>query len=256
MAKEQEQKKRVEEDSPSDEQTGGKKHKKVAKAAAKAPAKAAKSKTAKKSKSGSKSGSKSAKRSQKGGDRYFKLIDAKTMKSFGRYIGDNPKQAASKGFTKLVKKLKEAGKKVEGKMTIYVRESTRGSNRKVYGYTASRKKLSTPQELNITDKVTGDEKTITYNYRNDIKKCAVPEAVGGAYKKKAAAKAAKKSGKKAAKKSGSKTAKKSKSAHGGAAKKSAKKSAAKKPAAKKPAAKKPAAKKASKKSAGKKTAKK
>lgn len=114
-------------------------------------------------------------------ERYFKLIDAKTGGSYGRYTGDTPKQAASKGYTKMLQKLKSEGKQPPKQATIiYLRESTRGSARKIYGYEASRQKLPEPQELVITDKETGEEKTIVYHYRNRIKKVPVPEQIGGA----------------------------------------------------------------------------
>ena len=139
--------------------------------------------------------SKSAKKAQKGGavvrtartaddgKRYFKLIDGNSHAASGRYTGETPKQAASKSFTKILKRFKDTKKPAPKQMTIYLCESTRGSNRKVYGYSASRVKLETPQELEIKDKVTGEVKTITYNYRNKIKKVAVPEQIGGAMKR-------------------------------------------------------------------------
>jgi hypothetical protein len=210
--------------------TGGSKKGKAApakKAVAKGSkaTKAAGSKTAATKKAGSKksqkTGSKTAKKSEDSA-RFFKLIDPKTHKPFGRYTGDTPKQAASKGYTKLLQKYKEQKKTAPKEMTIYLRESTRGSNRKVYGYSAIRQKLPEPQELSIKDKETGKIKVITYNYRNKIKKVAVPEQLGGALKKvtkKAGSKTAKKAGSKAgskkatpakkaapAKKAGSKTA--------------------------------------------------
>jgi hypothetical protein len=113
------------------------------------------------------------------GERYFKLIDAKTGKSYGRYTGDTPKQAASKGYTKMIQKMKILGKTPPKHSTIYLRESTRGSARKVYGYEATRQKLETPQTLTIIDGETGEEKEIVYNYRNKIRKIPVPEQIGG-----------------------------------------------------------------------------
>ena len=77
-------------------QTGGKK-----KASNKS---AAGSKTSKKTSSGSKKAVKKTK-----GDRYFKLVD-KNGNSHGRYTGGTPKQAASKGFTKMLQKIKANGK--------------------------------------------------------------------------------------------------------------------------------------------------
>jgi len=138
--------------------------------------------------------------------RYFKLVDPKTLKSTGRYTGETPKQAASKGYTKYIQKLKARGKKAPTETIIYLRESTRGSNRKVYGYSASRQKLDEPQELDIEDKVNGGSKTIVYRFRNRIKKVPVPEQIGGA-RKKAKAKKAKSGSKKAAKKPAKKTKK-------------------------------------------------
>jgi hypothetical protein len=181
--------------------------------------KAKKTKKSKKQKGGA-SKKQASKKVKRTGDRYFKVIDEKSGKTFGRYTGETPKQAASKSFTKLLQKMKESGKGAPKNVKIFLRESTRGSNRKVYGYTASRVKLSEPQELKIVDKETGDEKTITYNYRNKIHKIAVPDQIGGAKKK--------------PKKSGSKTSKpKSKGSKGKGKKPAAKKSTTKKPAAKK-----------------------
>jgi hypothetical protein len=109
-------------------------------------------------------------------ERYFKLINPTTNKTYGRYTGDTPKQAASKAFTKLLRQAKQQGELIETTMPIHLKESTRGSSRKVYGYEAGRVALPEPQEIVITDKVTGQEKTITYNYRNMIKKIPVDQS--------------------------------------------------------------------------------
>lgn len=158
-----------------------------------------KAKATKKGKAGSKTVKKTEKRK-----RYFKLLDKGGSKSIGRYTGETPKQAASKAFTKLSQKLKNDGKKIPKENQIFLRESTRGSNRKVYGYSASKNKLKTPQELHIKDKVTGEKKTIIYNYRNNIRKIAVPESMGGGAKKNKKAAAGSKSKKGAAKKAATK----------------------------------------------------
>lgn len=209
--------KRTQSKAPAKKPTGSKTAKKAP--AKKAPAKKAPAKKA------------PAKGKQKGGntekgDRYFKLINPKTGKSYGRYTGDTPKQAASKGFTKMLQKLKKEGKTPPKQTVIYLRESTRGSNRKYYGYEASRLKLAEPQELVITNEETGEEKTITYNFRNRIKKVPVPEQIGGAKTKKGANKTAKKP-------SGSKTAKKAPAKKTPVKKAPAKKTPSKKAPAKK-----------------------
>lgn len=142
--------------------------------------------------------------------RYFKLIDAKSLESYGRYTGDTPKQAASKGYTKLVRNYKKEKKTLPKVLTIYLRESTRNHSGKVYGYDASRIKLKVPQTVTIIDNKTKAEKQIVYEYRNKIRKAVIPEQIGGLSKKNKAltslkAKKAKSVGKKV--KSGSKTAK-------------------------------------------------
>jgi len=174
------------------------------KTAAKKPA--AKKPAAKKSAAKKSAGSKTAKpksgKMSKSGDkvRYFKRIDSKTLKSHGRYTGVTPKQAASKGFTKMVQQYKKKGRTVPPSLTIFLRESTRGSSGKVYGYTAERQKLDQPQMLTIVDKVNGEEKQITYEYRNKIRKGDIPAQIGGMKKKKAGTK------EKKPKKAGSKSA--------------------------------------------------
>jgi hypothetical protein len=184
---------------------------------------------AKKSKSGSKTNktTKSAKKGKDGKKRYFKMIDRKSGDTIGRYTGGNPKQAGSKAFTKLVQKSKKNGKTVK-KTEIFLKESTRNSPKKIYGYSAERKKLEEPQEREITDTNTGETKTITNNYRNDIKKISVPDELkemkGGAKKK--------------GKGKGKKTAKSSKSGKAAKSSKSGSKTTKAKPKAKKPVEKK------------------
>lgn len=107
--------------------------------------------------------------------RYFKIIDPKTGITCGRYVGDTPKQAAGKAYSKQIQKLKKEGKKVKQLSTIFLRESSRGSHRKIYAYEAKRNKLDEPQVLTFVSKETGETKVITYKYRNDIKKIKVPE---------------------------------------------------------------------------------
>ena len=133
-------------------------------------------------------------RREEGRDRYFKLIDPDTQETFGRYTGDTPKQAASKGYTKLLQKYKEDKKTPPKTSIIFLRESTRGSNKKIYGYSAMRQKLDEPQNLVITDNDTGKEKTITYHYRNKIKKVPVPEKMTGGARGRAGSKSKKSAG--------------------------------------------------------------
>lgn len=181
--------------------------------------------------------------------RFFKEIDPKTGNSIGRYRGATPKQAASKASTKKAKR--ENVKK--GEYKIYVRESTQGGGKKIYGYVTMRTRLREPQVVTRVDNNTGETKKVVYKYRNTIKKIAVPDQVGGIPSRPAKKPAKKASGSKTAKKTTKKSA--SKSTKKTTAKKTTKKPATKttkKPATK--ATKKPAA-KTTKKSAKKTTKK-
>jgi hypothetical protein len=111
--------------------------------------------------------------------RYFKLINEKTQKGHGRYTGETPKQAANKSYTKMIQKLRKRGEKIPARSIIYIRESTRGSHKKVYGYEALRQKLSEPLIREIINETTGEKKKIVNKYRNKIKKVAVPVQLTG-----------------------------------------------------------------------------
>lgn len=102
------------------------------------------------------------------GVRYYKVVDNITGIGQGRITGETPKQAASKAFTSFLKKRKENNEKIPVDHIIQIRESTRGSKRESYFYKCNRVKLSTPQELRIIDKDTGEMETITYFYRNSL----------------------------------------------------------------------------------------
>ena len=79
--------------------------------------------------------------------RSFQVIDVrkhkgcKTKFKEGRYISSTPMGAAKKAFSKLCRL-----KKTYGKCTfrISLRETTKGSDKKTFTYTVSRKKLKTP----------------------------------------------------------------------------------------------------------------
>lgn len=112
--------------------------------------------------------------------RTFKLINAEDGSTHGRYTGDTPKQAASKAYTKMVQKLNKEKQKIPKLCVIYLRESTRKSPKKIYGYESSRLKLDKPQKLEIVDNKTGKTKEIIYRFRNKIRKVVVDmEQFGG-----------------------------------------------------------------------------
>ena len=146
--------------------------------------------------------------------RYFKRIDPKTGEDIGRYTGITPQQAASKSYTKYLRKIEKNGEKIPKRSNIFIRESTRPSAKKIYAYSASRNKLDKPHKIKIPDVKTGEMKKISYNFRNTVQKIEVPDSILKVMEKRAiekkeakleraaeAAKLAKKSEKKSGKKS-------------------------------------------------------
>lgn len=121
---------------------------------------------------------------QETGKRYFKMIDPDTMLSIGRYTGFTPKQAGSKAFSKIAKKIEQDGGKVPKTTTLYLRESTRNSLKKLYAYSASRDKLKNPQEVYRKNGSTGAMKAVVHKHRNKLKKAPIPEQLAGYYKAK------------------------------------------------------------------------
>lgn len=101
--------------------------------------------------------------------RYFKVLNEDGTSS-GRYTG-TPKIAASKAFTTRLQKMNEANPELdldslEYPFIITLRESTRGSDQKVYTYEAFRVKLEHPEEIPIG--VTG--KSIVISHKNIVKR--------------------------------------------------------------------------------------
>ena len=93
----------------------------------------------------------------KEGLRSFKACVADEKKFCGRYVVRSPAQAASKAYTQHLKKHKSTKKVV-----IRVVETTKGSSKREFSYTASRKKLKQP-------KVFTGERSFTVTHENMIK---------------------------------------------------------------------------------------
>jgi hypothetical protein len=140
--------------------------------------------------------------------RLFKRFDENLGKYVGRYVSYTPKQAASKGYTKMLRKLKKLGEKIPKKSTVYLCEHTKGKPKKIYGYVAKRQLLETPQirKIVVTDK-DGElhKKKIKCYYRNKIKKTQVPEEILEMVTKKNTRKSSKEKEEKSSKKTSKKT---------------------------------------------------
>lgn len=100
--------------------------------------------------------------------RFFKLIGPDST-GIGRYTGNTPRQAASKAFTRLIQEKKRNNVEIANPTTVRVRECTRGSPRKEFVYSCDQVELSSPQSL-VINLPNGENKTITYRYRNQIHK--------------------------------------------------------------------------------------
>lgn len=123
--------------------------------------------------------------------RYFKVIDPVTGECQGRYTGTTPKQAASKAFTKVIQRQKQAMRDADSdadsdtdsdadvqvdSTPIYLRESTRASDRKVFGYTCKKIQLDEPIERHITSE-RGETITISQYSKNHIEKRSIPNSL-------------------------------------------------------------------------------
>lgn len=116
--------------------------------------------------------------------RYFKLKNDEEDETHGRYSGLKPKQAANKAFTSLLKRLieQEAEDKtsvVGNEYNFTIIECTRGRKHKEFHYTGIRKELPKPVEVKKVQKDTKGndvEKTITYRYKNFVRKFKAQEA--------------------------------------------------------------------------------
>ena len=86
-------------------------------------------------------------------------------KKVGRFIGNKPKQAASKAFNSLVKKYRKENINDNFIKDFTIQEITKGCEHKFYYYFGESKKLEKPVMVNIR----GGQQ-ITYNIENIIKK--------------------------------------------------------------------------------------
>ena len=91
-----------------------------------------------------------------------------TIEEGGRFSARQPKQAACKALTSIVKEY-EIG---EDEVTFGIKETTKGSRNKTYWYNGSRERLEEP----ITLKIANDKK-IAYNYNNVVKIAPEPECL-------------------------------------------------------------------------------
>lgn len=97
--------------------------------------------------------------------RSFKVRLENAEKSYGRYTGDSPYQAANKALSELIRKRKKKGQSTNGKIKFSLIESTKGSKHKEHKYVGKRVALKKA----ITYK-TKDGIEVTKKFKNELKK--------------------------------------------------------------------------------------
>ena len=131
-------------------------------------------------------------------NRSFKVKLSEDGQSYGRYNGDSPYQAANKALSEIIRTKVKEGEAVDGKLTFWLIESTKGSSKRVHQYEGERIKLEEPVKYKVGDN------EIVKEYKNILKKIkkadqvevvatkkATKKAVGGAKAAKATKKATK-----------------------------------------------------------------
>ena len=97
-------------------------------------------------------------------NRSFKVKLSEEDQSYGRYNGDSPYQAANKALSEIIRNKVKAGEAVEGKLTFWLIESTKGSSKRVHQYEGERIKLAEPVKYKVGDN------EIVKEYKNILKK--------------------------------------------------------------------------------------
>lgn len=157
-------------------------------------------------------------------NRSFKVKLSEEGELYGRYNGDSPYQAANKALSEIIRNKVKANEKVDGDISFFLVESTKGSAKKTHQYLGKRVQLDTPVKYKV-----GNQE-IVKNFKNILKKVKRTEVQEAGAKK-----AAPGQGKKVAAAQGKKVAAKKVVAKKVAAKKVVAAAPAKKPTAKKAA---------------------
>jgi hypothetical protein len=97
-------------------------------------------------------------------NRSFKVKLSQDGQSYGRYNGDSPYQAANKALSEIIRNRVKDGESVEGKLTFWLIESTKGSTKRSHQYEGERIKLSEPVKYKV------GENEIIKEYKNILKK--------------------------------------------------------------------------------------
>jgi len=97
--------------------------------------------------------------------RSFKVKEDADSKSYGRYTGESPYQAANKALSELIRKRNKEGKNTTSKISFTLIESTKGSKHREHQYIGKRLKLKTPITYETKDGI-----TVVKKYKNELRK--------------------------------------------------------------------------------------
>jgi hypothetical protein len=97
-------------------------------------------------------------------NRSFKVKLSQDSISYGRYNGDSPYQAANKALSEIIRNKNKNNEDINGKITFWLIESTKGSAKRIHQYEGERIKLAEPVKYNVGDNV------IVKEYKNNLKK--------------------------------------------------------------------------------------
>jgi len=97
--------------------------------------------------------------------RSFKVKVENDEKSYGRYTGDSPYQAANKALSELIRKKNKDGDSTGSKIDFTLIESTKGSKHREHQYIGKRLKLKTPISYDTKEGV-----TVVKKFKNELRK--------------------------------------------------------------------------------------
>ncbi len=97
--------------------------------------------------------------------RSFTIIDfPKKGSEYGRYLANTPQRAASKAFTQLARIINLKNENNKNHMVFSIRETSQGSDNKIYTYIGTRVELAEP----IVKTIAG--KKVVYKFKNIVAK--------------------------------------------------------------------------------------
>lgn len=97
-------------------------------------------------------------------NRSFKVKLSEEAELYGRYNGDSPYQAANKALSEIIRNKVKGAEAVDGDITFYLVESTKGSAKKTHQYVGKRVQLDSPVEYKVGDQI------IIKKFKNLLKK--------------------------------------------------------------------------------------